>query len=769
MISLDFIYAAFAMTLLAVIMVYYYSAVRERQYNSFKESKTWILGGIGYILMLVYNGLNSNFSYYLFYFFLITTLYLSLYILNKGVPEQVIVPPRFYLAVMVFNILWILYSIEHGNTFFITVLPSLLIQCAAFFFIGLIYLLHEDYEMSMRNISGMMYLMMTLTKLFYLLDLPIDSRVYLTYIFRVDFTLYLILSFVVVLFDYNRECMISNGVNKKLLTAFQSTPIGVLQINTRGDIIAMNDRVKNAILISEFEEFADTTINIHELSKLPFDKEWIQILEHLNQGKTYSLEADIFLGDEQTKYEFLFMPNLNELEEEEQNSNITCFILNSRRTYSVVSRAGVEEKQDYIIPNKYRLMELFDIGINQHMMHDFGVILIKVVNYVSITNIVNAHETTAIDHLVVSKLKKLDFVYCVGKVNQDTFEIITKDLLDKDEIHNYVNYVKDILSHQSFYDNEMNVYTLDYRIGISMAPNDGFSQRDLLRNASIAIAKAATEEKGYVQFYNEYIKTELANKLQLETKLRDGIFNDELFIEYQPQFTIQNEVIRGFEALVRWRLQDGTVMSPDEFIPLAEELRLMDELGEWVLRHSLIEATKWNIRYDKSWVLSVNISIAQLEVQGFAESVVQLIEEFDYPAHLLELEVTETKMAKSSDRVFLELKELQEFGVKIAIDDFGTGYSSLDYLRLLPFDILKIDKGFIERLHDNEMDHKIVESIIELINKMELESIAEGVETKEQLEFLRKTSCNYIQGFVYSRPLSKDAVIDLIIESLEDN
>ena len=308
---------------------------------------------------------------------------------------------------------------------------------------------------------------------------------------------------------------------------------------------------------------------------------------------------------------------------------------------------------------------------------------------------------------------------------------------------------------------------MDYRIGVSLSPNDGDTQRELLRNATISIAKASTEEKGFIQLYNDRIKDEVAGKLQLESKLRDGIYGEQLFLEYQPQYTIRNDVIRGFEALVRWELQDGTIMSPSEFIPIAEELGLIDELGEWVLRNSIFEAEKWNNQYGMNWLLCVNVSIGQLEHIGFADSVIEIVNELNYPPHLLELEVTESKMAKSSDRVFLELKKLQDAGIKIVIDDFGTGYSSLDYLRLLPFDILKIDKGFIERLDDNDMDHKIVASIIELVNNLNLESIVEGVETRKQLDFLRKTSCNYIQGFVYSKPLSKDAVIDLILESIK--
>jgi EAL domain-containing protein (putative c-di-GMP-specific phosphodiesterase class I) len=766
--SLEFIYSAFGLTLLAVIIIYYYSSIRERKESSFSDSQIWLFGSIGYIIVLFTSGFGDGYNDNYFYIYLISSLLLTMYILTKNTQKQIVVPRRFYISLLIFNIFWILYSIDQGSSFFITVLPSVLLQAAAYFFVGLVYLLKEDYEMSMRNITGMLFLLMTLIKLFYLIDIPIEHSAQIMMIFKADFSNYIILCFVIILFDYNRNCMVSNRQNRQFAESFQHIPLGIMQINSRGDIISMNERVKNAMKVSEYVEYSDEIVNIHELSKLPFDEEWQRILAQLNDGKTYSLEADIFLKNDTTHYEFLFLPNLNESESENQSNIATCLVLDSRRATSLLKNVEREEKEELSIPNKYKLMELFDYGVHQKLMRNFGVILIKIVNYDAITNIVNSHETSAIDQLVISKMRKLDFVYCVGKVNQDTFEVITHDLLSMSEIHDYTQNMKDILSHQSFYDNEMNVYTLNYRIGISMAPNDGFTQRELLRKASIAIAKATTEEKGYVQFYNDHIKDEVATKLQIESKLREGIDNDELFLEYQPQYTIKDDKIRGFEALVRWKLHDGSIMSPDEFIPIAEELDLIDDLGEWVLRHSLIEASRWNNRYHKNWMICVNISVSQLENEGFAESVIKIIEEFNFPTHLLELEVTETKMAKSTDRVFIELKKLHDFGIKIAIDDFGTGYSSLDYLRLLPFDILKIDKGFIERLNTNETDHRIVESIIEPVNKLDLESLAEGVETKEQLEFLRKTSCNYVQGFVYSKSLSKDAVIDLLIESLDD-
>jgi EAL domain-containing protein (putative c-di-GMP-specific phosphodiesterase class I)/GGDEF domain-containing protein len=413
-------------------------------------------------------------------------------------------------------------------------------------------------------------------------------------------------------------------------------------------------------------------------------------------------------------------------------------------------------------------MEIFDEAVTLSKLEKFGVVLVKITNYDSLISIVNAHERVTIDQLIVGQLLKIGVAYSIGKVSSDSFEIITENTYMDDEIHDIIEQIKEVLNHQSFYDHDMNVYNLDFRVGVAIYPEDGMNQRELLRKATIAVAKASTGEKGCVQFYNDHIRDELASKMQLEYKLREGLSGDQLYLEFQPQFNVKDHKIRGFEALVRWKLPDGTIMMPNEFISLAENMGIIDELGEWVLKNALLQGCKWNVENHKDWMLSVNVSIGQLEQEGFADSVIHSVKESGYPVRLLELEVTETKMASSSDRVFLELSKLRKFGIKIAIDDFGTGYSSLDYLSVLPFDILKIDKGFIERIHENEADVKIMESIIELAEKMEFESIAEGVETKEQLDFLKETKLNYIQGFVFSKPMSTDAVMDLVDESSEE-
>jgi len=763
----EFLYAVFGVIIYAIIVVYFFSGINEKVATDFKDSKTWILGGIPFLLTLAGMTLNVAFMQDVFYGFLVMTTFLYLLVLIRCMPKQSFVPKQLYIWVELFVILWTALCIFQKETFYMTIYPIILLQALLLFFIGLMYLLHDEYEMSMRNISGMLFLVLTMLKIAYLFEFGTDMNSYVLDVFELDFVIYIFLGFVIVLFDYSKPGMYLGQEELRTMEAFKKFQIGVLQLNYRGDIIGANDLVKNWLLQSDIN-LDNEIVTIHQLVRFPLNEDFERIKEILLKGHTYSIESDDSFISNNNRYEFLFLPNQSELYDNTQSIVVNCMILDSNRELSVISKLNEEVEEEKSIPNRYKLMELFEVGIHQKRMYHFGVILVKVVNYDGLTNIVNAHEKTAIDYLVTEKLKKLEFIYCVGKVTQDTYEIITHDYGDNSELVDNIQLMKDILMHQSFYDNDMNVYSLDYRIGVTLAPEDGFSQRELLRNASIAIAKASTEERGYVQFYHEEIKHEVASKLQIETKLRDSIFTNQLFLEYQPQYCVKTDKIRGFETLVRWRLSDGTIMSPNEFIPIAEENNLMDDLGEWVFRHSLEQAAIWNNEYHMEWTLCVNVSVIQLEQDGFSQSVVELMKEFNYDPIYLEIEVTETKMAKSSDRVFIELRKLQEIGIKIAIDDFGTGYSSLDFLRLMPFDIIKIDKGFIERLNQNDIDHRIIESIIHLVKNIELHSIAEGVETKEQLNFLKKANVDYVQGYVYSRPVSSEAVIEIIRTILRD-
>lgn len=765
--NLLFFYGMFGIVLLTLIVVYQVAARREKGYVGFEDSNIWMYGSINYFMILINVAVPSFRVIQNYYLFFVLSLVLAFGMMNKYIRKQGILPKKFHWVVVVFLTVWVIIAGTKGVAFVTIITPIVFIQGIIYFIMGLTFLLDEEYDLSVRNMTGILFIFYALIKIIYLSNRTFDE-VFINSVFISDFILYAVIGFVLTMFDSNKQEIQIGSSGRVIMDSIDKSPLGIIVLNHRGDIVNTNDTVGEKLRQSEFSELSHEFLNISDLTRMPFEEEWEKILEVVTNHKSYSVEADVTIQDEIKTYEFLFLPSAIYDETDDPyglNLNVVCLVLNNTRQYSVIKSVSHIEEDDYNMPNRYQLMELFEEGIHQKLMKRFSVVLIKIVNYDGIINIVNAHEIATIDQMVKKKLEKLDFVYCIGKVSQDTFEIITKDVFDASEVVEYLNIVKDILNHQSFYDTKMNVYSLDYRIGVAMAPEDGFTQRELLRHASIAITKATREERGYIQFFNDHIKHELAKELQLETKLRDSIQGNELFLEFQPQFSVDGKEIRGFEALVRWRMSDDRVKSPSEFIPLAESMGLMDELGDWVLEQACMEATIWHQKYNRDWMLSVNVSVLQIEQEGFAASVLHTLDKYDYPYHLLEIELTETKMTKSSDRVFLELKALRDKGVKVAIDDFGTGYASLEYLRWVPFDVLKIDKGFIDGIAEENMDLVIVTSIIELVSKMDCITIAEGVERIEQLKLLKETDLNYIQGFIYGRPMTIEAIHDLLEEN----
>ncbi len=762
--SLSFLYVGFGLIVFAIIAIYYFSASFEKEREEFGNSKIWMYSGVGYAIMLLNSGVASKYGFYAFYIFLLVSLYMSLYILSANTQHLFIIPHSFYIGIQMFNFTWVIYGIYQGLDMYVTILPMVLLQSMAFFFAGLIYLLYEDYEMSMRNISGMLMLVLSLVKLFYVLTME-KEYIFSLAVFRVDFLLYVVLAFVLVLFDFNKKHVKKNEAVQQMLELLDSVPMGMLLINPRGDIMRINDKVEAMFSVNELQEFKAGKMNLLDVENLPFERYWNQILDTVNENKTYTMKVGIPRDEEIRMYEFLFM----QYEEKDESNNpilavknIACFI--------IYNQEQSEQRVDEDIPtsthnrwhSKYEVMEAFDNAVTHHHMTEFGGILIKIVNYDAIKTLMDPQDEFLIDEILMDKISELESIHGIGKISHDSYLILTGQLADEYKLKDQVDLIDFILHHQTYYDVNMNAYNLDYRMSVALYPKDGKTYQAISSNTSIAMAKVMAEEKGHIQFYNTSVRDEIVHKFKLESKLRDGIYNDELFIHYQPQYKAQNEEIRGFEALVRWKISEDAVLSPDEFLPIAESMNLMDELGDWVLREALKEAVIWNIEYKKGWMLSVNVSLSQLDKEGFAARVIQAVNQVEYPPELLEIEVTETKMATSTDRAYIELKKLRDCGIKIAIDDFGTGYSSLEYLRWIPFDVLKIDKGFIDRLDESEMDNAIVGSILDLVQKLKLEAVAEGVETASQLAYLKEANIDYIQGYVYSRPISAEAVMDLI-------
>ncbi|ALE17396.1 diguanylate cyclase /phosphodiesterase (GGDEF & EAL domains) with PAS /PAC sensor(s) [Altererythrobacter epoxidivorans] len=295
-------------------------------------------------------------------------------------------------------------------------------------------------------------------------------------------------------------------------------------------------------------------------------------------------------------------------------------------------------------------------------------------------------------------------------------------------------------------------------LGIAIAPGDGSDGVTLMKNADLALYRAKSEGKSTYHFFEPELDAQARlrrqTELDLRTALRDGHFE----LHFQPLYSLAEEKMTGFEALIRWNHPERGRISPTEFIPLAEETGLILPIGDWVIREACRHASLW----PDDISVAVNISPKQFGTPGLANTILQALSASGLQPSRLELEITESIFISNVERTLSTLHSLRNLGVRIALDDFGTGYSSLSYLRSFPFDKVKIDRSFVEDLSNGGNAHAVIRAITTLADALGMDTLAEGVEVDEQLDVLRREGCNYIQGFLFSAPVSGDQVFTVL-------
>jgi diguanylate cyclase (GGDEF)-like protein/PAS domain S-box-containing protein len=301
-------------------------------------------------------------------------------------------------------------------------------------------------------------------------------------------------------------------------------------------------------------------------------------------------------------------------------------------------------------------------------------------------------------------------------------------------------------------------------IGISTYPEDGDHPELLLKNSDTAMYHAKSDGRGGMQFFRSSMEGYSIQRLELERHLYHALEQEEFLLFYQPQFDLNTGRLTGMEALLRWQRPDVGLVSPQDFIPLAEETGLIVPIGEWVLRTACKQGSIWGRTGAGPVRLAVNISAQQFSRADFCDMVGTILADTGFPPDCLELELTESLAMHHAEETVLTLKKLKALGVQISIDDFGTGYSSLSYLKRFPVDSLKIDKSFVDGIADDPNDAAIVIAIIVMAHSLGLGVIAEGVETQEQLDFLKMHHCNEVQGFLLGRPMPAGHVEKLLAD-----
>lgn len=301
-------------------------------------------------------------------------------------------------------------------------------------------------------------------------------------------------------------------------------------------------------------------------------------------------------------------------------------------------------------------------------------------------------------------------------------------------------------------------------VGVAECPEAATSTLELINCAEIVMFKAKAMGKDKVLYYDGTILDEFLKSANIENQLKNAAFQQSFTMYYQPQFRTNDRKLRGVEALIRWKNDDGKMISPAVFIPIAEKSGTIVPIGTWVIEESLQAYAEWKRKYHYPLVMSLNISAIQYKQPDFIEQMLHLMEKYDVAPPEIELEITESVLIDDFTEVTEKLAVLRDIGIKISLDDFGTGYSSLSYLKGLPIDTLKIDKSFIDTVVTDENTRIITESIIYMVKKLGYETIAEGVETEEQYRYLNEIDCDNIQGYLLGKPMPSEKIESLLAE-----
>lgn len=301
-------------------------------------------------------------------------------------------------------------------------------------------------------------------------------------------------------------------------------------------------------------------------------------------------------------------------------------------------------------------------------------------------------------------------------------------------------------------------------IGIAMYPQDGNNMESLIKHADVAMYHVKGRGKNGYQFYSNEMNTPYFQNLSMETGIHKALLKNEFSLVYQPQINLKTGEIVGVEALLRWHHPEHGIISPSEFIPFAEESGLIVDIGHWVLKSSLAELSRWRNAGLPAIRMSINMCARQLVEKNIVSIIKRTLTDYSLPGSALEIEITENTIMDDMDSIVRKLKELSEIGVTIAIDDFGTGYSSLSYLHRLPIQTLKIDRTFLKESRFSKGDNTIVNTIVAMAKGLQLNVVAEGVETQTQLDYLRSIECHEAQGFLFGKPLPSDIIAQLLIQ-----
>ena len=350
----------------------------------------------------------------------------------------------------------------------------------------------------------------------------------------------------------------------------------------------------------------------------------------------------------------------------------------------------------------------------------------------------------------------------VGRLGGDEFIVLISNLNDESNAKAITERLLNAFREPFKLEGRELILTLS--IGIAMSPKDGTSASELLRNADTAMYQAKALGRNTSSFFTQQMNTAMQRRFEIEEQMQNALTKNEFTVYYQPQIDVKTNTLIGAEALLRWQNNKLGAITPDEFIPIAEQTGLIIPIGEFVIKQALLFLKEWQASHKQKYTMAVNLSPCQFRDPELLNMILHSLNENNINHECLELEITEGVLMNEQDSIREALMQISKLGIKLSMDDFGTGYSSLSYLRQYSFDVLKIDRSFINAITDNKADCNLVKAAIAMSHSLEIKVVAEGVETKEQLDLLNTLYCDIAQGFYLSKPLPASQMLDFSLK-----
>ncbi|HCC0380903.1 TPA: EAL domain-containing protein [Legionella pneumophila] len=414
------------------------------------------------------------------------------------------------------------------------------------------------------------------------------------------------------------------------------------------------------------------------------------------------------------------------------------------------------------LPNKALIMDLLDMAIQGvlHSKYQVGVFIIDISKFTQVNDVFGRSKGDELIRIIAEKLKTgIGKLGTLCRLGGDEFVVIAS-LNHYSEGQKLINNVLSALKPSiEFYDSQLNITC---SIGVSICPQDGIQADELLRCADIAMIRAKKQGRNSFMYYARELGAYTYERMLLENELYIALDKNEFELYFQPLIELKTNKIYGFEALLRWKNPRLGLLTPDKFLPSAEDLGLMNDIGTWVVNDACHQLNYWRQQGLPLVKMSINVTAHQFNNNRLPDDINKALLRYDLPSECLEIELTEQVLIEGAKEVFNILSQLKEKKITIALDDFGTGYSSLSYIKKFPLDKLKIDQSFIRDLLQNEDNKNLLKAIIHLTESMRLSVLSEGIENQEQLDFLIANRCIYGQGFYFAKPMPSSECLNFI-------